>query len=448
MIGVVVSRADEASEHIGEHLLDLRDWRADEDDSRPAADGGGTVHRSGPVELRTFEDLHLHLDGVATAFDDPGLVVFASRHSGKSGPLLTAHFTGNLGAAEYGGDDHDLATAAPAALKGVVRALDDHAPAGYDTGVECTHHGPTDVGAPSMFVELGSGPEEWDDPEAARAVARSILALEGLADPRGDRTLVGLGGGHYAKRFERVLRETDWTVGHVAADWGLDAMGDPDEHRDVLARLFARSGADRALVDGDRPDLAAAVEDEGYDVVSETWVRAVDGVDLGLVAHLEAALSPVEEGLRFGAPARNREVGTPGGEFAVVPLPDELLGAARSVDRDRARAAVEDRSLAFETVEGASKASGRAAVREPDDVDGLVDDLAALLAEKYDHVEREGTVVVANERGFDPDLASERGVPEGPKFGRLAGGEAVEVDGETVAPEDVRVERTHEFPVE
>jgi D-aminoacyl-tRNA deacylase len=57
-------------------------------------------------------------------------------------------------------------------------------------------------------------------------------------------------------------------------------------------------------------------------------------------------------------------------------------------------------------------------------------------------------VVVANERGFDPDLASERGVPEGPKFGRLAGGEAVEVDGETVAPEDVRVERTHEFPVE
>jgi D-aminoacyl-tRNA deacylase len=441
-IGVVVSEADEASEHVGEHLLDGADWTTSEDGGRPPADGGGTVHESGPFELRTFEALHLHLDGVAVAFDDPDLVVFASRHSGETGPLLTAHFTGNLGPAEYGGADRSLAAAAPAALDRVLAGFAAHAPAAYDVGVECTHHGPSDVGAPSLFVELGSGPDEWADAAAAAAVADSIRGLAGLTAPAGERTLVGVGGGHYAKRFERVARETGWSVGHVAADWGLEALGDPREHPDVVAQVFEESGAERALFDGEHPDLAAVVDALGYDVVTETWVRAVDGVDMDLVTDLEADLSPVDDGLRFGDPAREYA-----GDHGTVGLPDDLLGAARAVDRDRTRAAVESHLLAFETEEGASVAAGRGAVASSEAMEALVGDLVGLLSEKYDRVERDGDRVVAHERGLDPERARELGVPAGPKFGQLAGGTAVEVDGRTVEPDDVLVDRTHEFPL-
>jgi len=67
MLAIVVSRADEASEHIGAQLRARTDWTEHLDESRPDAAGGGTVYRTEGAELRTFDDLHLHLDGAAAA---------------------------------------------------------------------------------------------------------------------------------------------------------------------------------------------------------------------------------------------------------------------------------------------------------------------------------------------------------------------------------------------
>jgi D-aminoacyl-tRNA deacylase len=55
--------------------------------------------------------------------------------------------------------------------------------------------------------------------------------------------------------------------------------------------------------------------------------------------------------------------------------------------------------------------------------------------------------VVATRRTFDPAAAAEAGVPEGPAFGRLSAGEPVEVDGRTVAPEEVHAEETVTFQI-
>ncbi|MFC6717394.1 D-aminoacyl-tRNA deacylase [Natrialbaceae archaeon GCM10025810] len=466
MIAIVESRADRASVHVCEHLRDLADWEEREDESRPDAEGGGTYYRTDGAELRTFDDLHIELERPADAFErDPDLLVFASRHAGDTGALLTGHFTGNFGPAEYGGDDRALAKAAPNALVRLLEAFDTYAPEGYDVGMECTHHGPTEVGCPSLFAELGSGDEQWDDPAGAEAVARSILALHGVSPGRA-RTVVGFGGNHYVPRYERIVRETPWAVGHVASGWALEDAGlgaddDADrraaleEHETVIARAFAASGAEHAVIEGTWPGLAETIADLGYRVVSETWLREVGDRSLEVVAAVESELGRVDEGVRFGD--RREEA------FAVVDLPADLIDAAEGIDPDRVRERLEAHAVAFETENGASRVGGRAALPEGDgaggeddadeDEDGpgaleaIVADLSAVLEEKYDDVRLEDGAVVAEVVGFDPELAREAGVPEGPKFGALASGSAVEVDGETVAPEDVRSRRTERFPL-
>ncbi|GAB3688071.1 D-aminoacyl-tRNA deacylase [Salinarchaeum chitinilyticum] len=472
MIGIVESRADEASEHVCEHLHRLGAFEERTDDTLSDGAGGGTVYRSDAFELRSFDDLHLELDGVADAFDDPEFVIFASRHSGDTGPLLSAHCTGNFGDAEYGGADRSLARAPPNALAAVLDRLAEHAPEEYDVSLECTHHGPTDVGVPSMFVELGSGPEEWADPDGAAAVARAILDLSGVAadgepDASADapscegayRHLVGFGGGHYAPRFTRIARETDWAVGHVAADWSLEELGAPSANADVLEAAFEQSRASHAVVEGERPGLASAIEDLGYRIVSETWVRETSDVPLSLVGILEERLSTVDDGLRFGDPAREWDNGGSAANAAtpaeatelenvtVVDLPTELLDAAASVDREATMAVLGETALAFETREGGTLPGERACFPGGGLPETVVGQLAAILRERYDSITVEAERIVAEETAFDPGLAKAAGVPEGPAFGKLSAGESVEVDGRTVEASDVHERRTVTFEI-
>ncbi|WP_251330003.1 D-aminoacyl-tRNA deacylase [Haloplanus pelagicus] len=448
MIAIVVSRADSASEHVGEALLDLADWTDHRDERRPDGEGGGTYYRTDGFELRTVDDLHIHLDRPDAAFEDPDLLVVVSRHSGETGPLLTAHFTGNFGDAEYGGEAGQFARACPNAAAEAVAALDRHAPEGYEVGTECTHHGPTNVGVPSMFVELGSDEAQWTDPAGARAVARAVLDLRGVDADR-EKQIAGFGGGHYAPRFGRIVRETAWAVGHVAADWGLDAMGNPAANRDVLRRAVEASGTDTVLVEGGRSGLADVLADLGYRVVTETWLRETSAHPLPLVEAVEDRLDAVSEGLRFGAVVPPAE-DDPAQAVVVVDLPTALVGAAHGVDADAARAAVADAAVAFETTEGGTRPQGRVALSAADPpgaADAMTDALSSVLEDAYDEVVRADGEVVARTAAFDPAAARDLGVPEGPAFGRLADGQAVEIDGERIDPAAVRTERVERFPV-
>ena len=459
MLGIVVSRADEASIAIGEQLRELADWTRRGDDQ---------YHTDG-AQLRYFDELHIELDRPAAAFEDPDLLAVASRHSGETGPLLTAHHTGNVGPAEYGGRPNELARAAPNVHSRVVAALDQHAPSAYDVGTEVTHHGPSRVGVPSLFVELGSGPAQWTDPEPARAVARAILALRGVDPDRPDgseyRHVVGFGDGHYAPRIERVLAETDWAVGHVAADWALEAVSN-EARPAVIEAIFEQSRATRALVEGDRPALTEQIEQLGYRVVGERFLRETTGVALKLAAAAEAQLCPVAAGLRFGAPA---ETGTDLG--VVCRLPDALLEEARGIDRAATVEALTDLAVAFETDQGGTRPTGLVALpaaevetetetgtgtgtdtgtgtetpgaqtlaagADPAVYEKLLKTLLGVLADRYETIDREGETAVAAKETFVPERARALGVSEGPAFGRLAAGETVTVDGEQIPPDAV-----------
>jgi D-aminoacyl-tRNA deacylase len=300
-----------------------------------------------------------------------------------------------------------------------------------------------------MFVELGSDEDQWADPAGAEAVARAVLDLRGVEADR-DKQVAGFGGGHYAPRFGRVVRETAWAVGHVAADWGLEAMGNPTTNRDTLRRAVEASATEYVLVDGDRPGLRSVLDDLGYRVVTETWLRETSAHPIPVVEAVEARMDDVSEGLRFGEVVPTVNDGTdPADAVVVADLPTDLVEAAHGVDPAATRAAVADAAVAFETTEGGTRPRGRVALPADDPAaaaDALTEGLAAVLRDSYDEVARRDGEVIARTEAFDPAAARELGVPEGPAFGRLADGRAVEVDGERVDPDAVRTERVERFP--
>jgi D-aminoacyl-tRNA deacylase len=437
MLGVVASRADEASVRIAEQLRAVAEWKQ-------TAAGEPAGWRTDGAELREIEEIHVEMADPAPRFSaDPDLVAVVSRHAGDTGPLLTAHHTGNVGPADYGGEPQSFAPAAPAAHRRALGALSEYAPDGYAVGTEATHHGPTDISVPFLFVELGSDEPQWRDNAAAEAVARATLALRGVK-PRTERSVAVFGGGHYAPRVERLVRETDWSVGHVAPDWGIETLDSLAARAETFERLLAASGTRLALVDGDRPALTEALDRAGATVVSETWLRETDGVALDLAERLETALGPVVDGTRFGSPARTA---APDIALKTRRLPPGLAEAAGGVDAAAATDAVASEALAYGTADGGSRPAGRVALAVGDGYDRIVTGLVAVLREQYDDVTVTDDRVVARRLAFDPERARTLGVPEGPAFGRLADGEAVEVRGELIPPEQVSRERVDEFEI-
>jgi len=163
-----------------------------------------------------------------------------------------------------------------------------------------------------------------------------------------------------------------------------------------------------------------------------------------LVADLEATLSTVDRGLRFGDDGVAEGAAT---DLQVRALPEDLLATCTGIDTEETRRAVERHAVAFETSESGTLVDGSAAFASEDAYEAFVDDAMSVLEAKFDSVELDDGAVVVERAAFDPAAAAAAGVPEGPKFGRLAAGEAVTVDGETIDPDRVRTRERHEFPV-
>ncbi|MFW6437269.1 MAG: D-aminoacyl-tRNA deacylase [Halococcoides sp.] len=420
MIGILASEADPASIAIRDALDSLLAWRQADGYRRSADD---------QFAMRTVEELHLYLERPDEPFPPLDRLLVVSKHAGETGRLLTAHPPGNVASAAHGGDPATLPPADPRGLDAIQTTLREHAPATYDVGMECTHHGPTAVAVPITFVEIGSDEAAWADDDAARAVARSIAALpEALDEIAEDRAIAGFGGGHYVPRFERIARETEWSVGHVAADWALD---DGRVTPAVIERVVTASNARCAVIDGDRPAVRDTLARTDTRVVSETWLRAADGVALDRIDALEDALGSIDAGLLVG----DRAATAP--DWSIDRAPDALLDIARSIDRETTDRVLAEHCVAVEREDDTP--TGRVAVGPA----GLPIDSLVAIVERDATVRREDAAIEIEQRVFDPGKAHAMGVPEGPAFGRLADGQSVTVDDERIDPDAVhRIETT------
>jgi len=222
---IVASTADQASKTIKKCLMDQYSFSPTGDifEGQPVL----RLDKSNiDIRLITTRKKPVHANHLEQQFQ-PELFVFISKHRSETGrPALLTHVTGNwLNAAEVGGEPKTLGVAPGYAVRVAYRTLSDLTKAQklpFQVNLEVTHHGPTSLAIPLLFVELGSSQKEWQNKEAGRIVA--IAAIEAAqADPGGE-TVIGFGGGHYSPRFADLLRKTPLTVAHIAPKYVLDQI--------------------------------------------------------------------------------------------------------------------------------------------------------------------------------------------------------------------------------
>jgi len=150
----------------------------------------------------------------------PEIIIFASRHSSQQKlPALTTHVTGNWGKAMYGGKDESLAIAEPKAMKLALLKLHELNTLGWTVCYEATHHGPSELEVPSLFIEIGSSEEEWKNEEAGEIVAETILYVLENYQKSKFKTAIGIGGGHYAPKQTKKALTSDIAFSHIAAKY-------------------------------------------------------------------------------------------------------------------------------------------------------------------------------------------------------------------------------------
>nr|MDO8113026.1 D-aminoacyl-tRNA deacylase [Candidatus Sigynarchaeota archaeon] len=177
----------------------------------------------------------------AVAGIEPLAYIYASRHRSETGrPALLAHVTGNWGdKADLGGEPRKLSMASGALLRlaflGLLSQKQSHAAEleKFVVDLEVTHHGPTNLQAPLVFVELGSDEPAWKDGPGADAVASVILELLGKISSAGydlgklgadlAGTGIGFGGLHYAQSFERVMT-TRAALSHIVPKHAIEGL--------------------------------------------------------------------------------------------------------------------------------------------------------------------------------------------------------------------------------
>ena len=234
---------------------------------------GKPIFRRGEVLLAYIDVDSVHAEYLDREFDVE-TIIFASRHRSESGErTLTVHATGNTTSkATHDGKPKSLAWANPQRMKSALQALkqarEDLSLLEYSVSLEATHHGPTELKIPVLFVEIGSSEKEWVNDKAGEAVAKAIYAA--ASEPRTAKASVGFGGGHYPTKHTNVDLESEYAIGHILSKYFFDEF-DASIVKLALKKTINSCGA--AIVDwkglksSHRTSLIPILENEHVEIV-------------------------------------------------------------------------------------------------------------------------------------------------------------------------------------
>lgn len=149
------------------------------------------------------------------------LLLYGSRHKSEANkPSLLTHVTGNLSEDNsHGGNPLELSFASTRAIResylGLVEEKELLELTDFDVTVEATHHGPTSLKTPLVFIEVGSTETEYKNEKAVLAVAKTIMNICLNKEEKIIKPSICFGGGHYATRFDELMEVTPVAVGHI-----------------------------------------------------------------------------------------------------------------------------------------------------------------------------------------------------------------------------------------
>lgn len=181
------------------------------------------------------------------SYFNPQAYIFLSKHKAESGiAALTAHTTGNFSEkAEAGGRPREMGRVDPNLLKNYMISLSRRKEKvrNYEITIEATHHGPTSLMKPVLFVEMGALEENWRDEKAAAVVADALM--ESLTERRiWEKVAIGFGGTHYPEKFSSVLVNGEMALASVVPKYALEhvdekMMGEMIQKSSVPVRYAA-----------------------------------------------------------------------------------------------------------------------------------------------------------------------------------------------------------------
>lgn len=266
MILLVASNKDTASLNIKEQILKNYVFQKTDKVFQENPIYTANVNQK-QVNLITIEEDAVKAQMLPENFPEAQLIIFISKHSSQSGkPTLSVHTPGNFAAAELGGLPKAVSVAPAFAMQTALQSLlyhKEHSGLDYEVSYECTHHGPS-LNVPTMFVELGSLPQQWVDSRAAKAVADSAMAaIYRFSCSTSNSAVLGIGGTHYNQQFTIMSIVGAAAFGHIIPKYAIP-MADSDMIKQCVEKTFER--VHLAILDWkgikseDKPSLISALE--------------------------------------------------------------------------------------------------------------------------------------------------------------------------------------------
>lgn len=165
---------------------------------------------------------------------EPDLLIFASRHRSETErPAFLTHTTGNwINRADYGGDPRELSKASALLLKaGFLSLLEQSRKLNnseFVVDIEVTHHGPTALEKPLIFMELGSSEKEWTINTAGKVVSSAVInTVTKYLDfhkKQDYKVGVGFGGMHYAPQFKKLLMDKNIALSFICPKYFIQDL--------------------------------------------------------------------------------------------------------------------------------------------------------------------------------------------------------------------------------